>query len=228
MSIADNVVQVREELERACQRSKRSSDAVKLIAVCKFVDTDRIQEALACGIHHVGENRAQELTQKLNFYKQHECDTHFIGQLQSNKIKYICGIADCIQSVDRLALAEALERYAVAHNLKQDILVQVNIGDEPQKGGVKVDELEELLCRLEKMPALCVKGLMCVPPAVEGELVRVYFARMKELFDTMQHKHPDLPLCELSMGMSHDYDIAIEEGATMVRVGTAIFGSRKI
>lgn len=226
MSIKDNIAAVERNIADAVSRSGRRREDVTLIAVCKFVDEQRIKEALDCGLRQVGENRAQELTQKLNFYKQSDCITHFIGQLQSNKIKYICGNADMIQSVDRIELVDALNSYCGRHGVMQDILIQVNIGDEPQKGGVEINELDGLLTELEGKDALIVKGLMCVPPAVDADKVRPYFGRMRELLTQMANRHPSLPLSELSMGMSHDYPIAIEEGATMVRVGTAIFGSR--
>lgn len=228
MSIAENVAQVRAKIEAAEKRAGREAGSVDLICVCKFVDTERIQKAIDCGLRHVGENRAQELTEKLNFYKQNDCTIHFIGQLQTNKIKYICGNADLIQSVDRIELALAIEAFCKRHSIHQDILIEVNIGKEPQKGGVMADKLDGLLSCLESSDSLTVKGLMCVPPAAEGEQVRPYFRAMYELKRAMQDAHPSMPLKILSMGMSHDYEIAVEEGATMVRVGTAIFGDRKI
>ncbi|MDO4543034.1 MAG: YggS family pyridoxal phosphate-dependent enzyme [Clostridia bacterium] len=227
MSILENVLTVRNNIKRACERAGRDESEVKLLAVCKFTQTDRIAEAILAGVKYVGENRAQEVTEKLIFYKQNDCDIHFIGQLQTNKIKYICGKVDCIQSVDRIELADALERCAARNDFCQDVLVQVNIGDEAQKGGVAEDELDGLLQHLSGLAHLRVCGLMCVPPAVEGERVRPYFSKMRELFYRAKKAHPELPISGLSMGMSHDYEIAIEEGATIVRVGTAIFGERK-
>lgn len=226
MSIASNIELINNNIAAACKRVGRSANGVKLIAVCKYTDTLRIQQALDCGICTVGENRAQEVTEKLNFYKQNGCSIHFIGQLQTNKIKYLCGNVSCIQSVDRLQLAQAINSLAFKKGICQDIMIQVNIGNEPQKGGVAVDELDGLLASIETMPNLNAIGLMCVPPSVDGEQVRGYFASMRTLLANMQQGHPKLPLKELSMGMSHDYQIAIEEGATFVRVGTAIFGQR--
>ncbi|MDO4564893.1 MAG: YggS family pyridoxal phosphate-dependent enzyme [Clostridia bacterium] len=227
MSIRENIERINSEIGEACARSGRKTEEVSLIAVCKYVDEQRISEAFECGLKKVGENRAQELSEKLIFYKQNVCDIHFIGQLQGNKIKYVCGNADCIQSVDRLSLAEAIDRFAQKLGIRQDVLIQVNIGREEQKGGVDGEELDGFLSRASEFRFLRICGLMCVPPALYGESVRPYFQRMRELFERMKAAHPGLPLTELSMGMSHDYPVAIEEGATMVRVGTAIFGARR-
>ncbi len=226
MSIAENLIEVRERIREAERRSGRTEGSVKLLAVAKYVDEARILEAITAGQTAFGENHAQELRQKLNFYKLHGCETHFIGQAQTNKIKYICGIADCIQSVDRSSFAEALERYAAAHEVVQPILIQVNIGNEPQKGGAALPDLDALLDTLCTLRHLKPCGLMCVPPDLDGEAVRPLFAKLRELKESAAKRYPELPLTELSMGMSHDYQVAVEEGATIVRVGTAIFGAR--
>ncbi len=227
MSIAENVTDVRTRMADACRRAGRSADEVRLIAVTKFVDTLRIGEAVTAGVTDVGENRAQEFEQKLTFFKQCAVKAHFIGQLQSNKVKYICTRAETLQSLDRLSLAEAANAYCLSHQAVQDVLVQVNIGDEPQKGGVAASELDAFIDTLLPMSGLRVVGMMCVPPAVFGENVRPYFRRMHSLFTQMQTRFSQLPLSILSMGMSHDFETAIEEGATMVRVGSAIFGERQ-
>jgi hypothetical protein len=228
MTIRENLESVRERMALACQKSGRRESDVTLIAVTKFVEIARIGEAVDAGVTEIGENRAQEFTEKLNFYKQNQLRTHFIGQLQTNKVKYVCGKADLIQSVDREPLLDAIHAYAVRNGITQDILIEVNIGHEAQKGGVMPEALPMLLSRIAGLQNVRLRGLMCVPPAIEREAVRPYFREMRTLFERIQRMHPELPIDTLSMGMSHDFETAIEEGATTVRVGTAIFGPRTI
>ena len=228
MSIAENLEKVRESMRLACQRSGRPESDVTLIAVTKYVDTARIFEAVQAGVTEIGENRAQEFTEKLNFYKQNHLKAHFIGQLQTNKVKYICGKADLIQSVDREPLLDAIHAYAERNGIRQDILIEVNVGREAQKGGVMPEALEALAERIAGLGHVRLRGLMCVPPAVEKEAVRPFFREMRAWFERLKSAYPEQMLDTLSMGMSHDFDTAIEEGATTVRVGTAIFGPRII
>ena len=228
MTIRENIETVRENMARACQRAGRRIDEVTLIAVTKYVETARIAEAVAAGVTDVGENRAQEFTEKLTFYEQNRLRAHFIGQLQTNKVKYICGKADMIQSVDREPLLDAITSFAQKHDIRQDILIEVNIGREPQKGGVLPEDLDRLIDRIAAQRHVCLRGLMCVPPATGKEEVRPYFRAMRQRYEALQSAYPALPIDTLSMGMSHDFDVAIEEGATTVRVGTAIFGPRII
>ena len=226
MSIAENIALVRETMADACRRAGRDEKDVKLIAVTKYVEEARIAEAFACGLMTVGENHAQEVRDKLTFYKQYGAELHFIGQLQSNKVKYIIGNAHLIQSTDREKLLLDINAHAKKLDLVQGVLLQVNIGDEVQKGGASIQDvpyLLELMCGLKNLRA---EGFMCVPPDVDAEAARPYFARLYELREKYCSLFPELPLQELSMGMSHDYPQAILEGATMVRVGTAIFGKR--
>lgn len=226
MSIAENIEHVRNEMRLACERSGRRIEDVTLIAVTKYVETARIREVVDAGITEIGENRAQEFTEKLTFYKQNRLRADFIGQLQTNKVKYICGNADLIQSVDREPLLDAIHTFAERHNLVQDILIEVNIGREAQKGGVLPEDLLSLVERIKGLSHVRLRGLMCVPPAVEREAVRPYFREMRQWYERIKAANPELPIDTLSMGMSHDYPVAIEEGATVVRVGTAIFGPR--
>ena len=226
MSISENIAAVRETIDNSCTRAGRDPREVLLLAVSKYVSTDRIAEAVAAGQTAFGENHAQEIREKLTFFKQHLCQVHFIGQLQSNKIKYVCGETDLIHSVDRFSLAEQISRRAAARGCVQDILIQVNIGDEPQKGGVGADDMLQLVEQAAALDALRIRGLMCVPPDCGHEEVRAYFRKMRSLFEKAASAFPELPIDTLSMGMSHDYDVAVEEGATIVRVGTAIFGAR--
>lgn len=228
MTIRENLESVREQMTLACQRSGRAESEVTLIAVTKFVETERIAEAVAAGVTEIGENRAQEFTEKLNFYKQNHLRTHFIGQLQTNKVKYVCGKADLIQSVDREPLLDAILSYAKRNGITQDITIEVNIGREAQKGGVMPEALFALLERIATSQHVRMRGLMCVPPAIDREAVRPYFREMRTLFERIKREYPTLPVDTLSMGMSHDFPTAIEEGATTVRVGTAIFGPRII
>ena len=218
MSIAENIAQVREEMEQACRQAGRDPRDVKLIAVTKYVEEARIAEAFACGLKTVGENHAQEVRDKLTFYKQYGAELHFIGQLQSNKVKYIIGNARLIQSADREKLLVDIDAHAKKLGVVQGVLLQVNIGGEAQKGGANLQDvpyLLELACGLKN---LRVEGFMCVPPDVDAEAARPYFARLYELRERYGAMFPELPLRELSMGMSHDYPQAILEGATMVRV----------
>lgn len=226
MGIRENIETIQEKLEVACQQAGCKRSEVRLMAVTKYVDEGRMGEAVDAGITLLGENHAQEVREKLNFYKQRGTEVHFIGQLQSNKIKYLCGSVSCIQSVDRLSLGESLNTFAEKKDTSWDILMQVNIGREPQKGGVVPEEAEALLAGLCAFPRLQVRGLMCVPPAGTQEETRRYFAQLYALREKLQGAFPQLDLGTLSMGMSHDFEQAVLEGATIVRVGSGIFGAR--
>ena len=225
MGIRENYEHIQEQIESACAASSRRAEEITLIAVTKYVPIERIGTALDLGISHVGENRARELVDKLDFFTNRKCDIHFIGQLQTNKVKYIIGRVDLVQSVDRIQLAQELERQAAQRGLTQDVLVQVNIGAEPQKGGIDEHNLSAFLHSMVDMPHLRAMGLMCVPPALEAEQARPYFARMRGLWEASKHI-PGVTMRHLSMGMSGDYTVAIQEGATMVRLGSALFGER--
>lgn len=224
--IAERLAVVRENIAAAAMRAGRSEADVRLMAVTKFVPIERISLAVDAGVTLIGENRAQEFTEKLIFYKQRRLEAHFIGQLQTNKVKYICGNADLIQSVDRDALLDAIARRAEALGIVQPILLQVNIGSEPQKGGFAPDSLDAFVEAALGRKSVALRGLMCVPPAGEPESARPYFRQMRGLFERLQSAVPSVDT--LSMGMSHDYPVAIEEGSTLVRVGTAIFGARTV
>ncbi len=226
MSIAENIALVREEIALSAARAGRTADEIKLIAVSKYQPTERMLEAFEAGIRDFGENHAQELNEKKTFFELHGCKVHFIGQLQTNKIKYVCGFADLIESVDRQTLASQLEQKAASREVVQDILIQVNIGAEEQKGGVTDGDLDCFADLIRESPHLRLRGLMCVPPALEAEQARPYFRRMRERFDGLQQRFGRETFDTLSMGMSHDFSVAIEEGATQVRVGTRIFGAR--
>ena len=224
--IARNIAQVREEMTAACHRAGRKPENVALVAVSKYQSMERMAEVVAAGILAFGENHAQELTEKKTFFEQQGCRVHFIGQLQTNKIKYVCGFADLIESVDRQNLAQQLEQKAAGIGVVQDVLIQVNIGAEDQKGGVPDEDLDSFAESLVQYANLRLRGLMCVPPAVEAEQARVYFRKMRAYFDRLSDRWSANGFDTLSMGMSHDFVVAIEEGATQVRVGSRIFGAR--
>lgn len=225
-NIAENYQRIQDTIARACAIAKREQNEITLLAVTKFVLVERIAQALALGIRHVGENKAQDFRDKLDFFINNQCTPHFIGQLQTNKIKYIIGQASLIQSVDRLELAQEINRQAQRLQIVQDILVEVNIGGEAQKGGIDERGLCAFLQDLQELPHLRVQGLMCVPPALSQQETRRYFARMRGLFESCAGME-GITMRHLSMGMSGDYAVAIEEGATMVRIGSALFGARQ-
>ena len=227
MSIAENYIRVKENIHAACLEAGRNPDEVKLIAVTKYVDIQRIAEAVAAGAASVGENRVQEYRDKKEFFAANGLDVHLIGQLQTNKVKYVIGNGVLIQSLDRMELAKEISRLASARNVIQDTLVEVNIGGEAQKGGIAPEELIPFIELVSALPNIRIKGLICVPPAVGQDGARAYFARMRQLFEDIRGMNiPNTEMLELSMGMSGDYKAAVLEGATMVRVGTGIFGAR--
>ncbi len=227
MTIAENYQKICDSIAEAAIKSKRAETEITLVAVTKFVDTGRILQVVRAGADTVGENRVQEFIDKEEFFKKYNLRTHFIGQLQTNKVKYIVGKVKLVQSMDRLALAKELNRVAALKNVLQDVLVEVNIGNEAQKGGVPPGKLYELLDAVSGMTGIRVKGLMCVPPAVGEREAHSYFAAMRKLFEeTAARRIPNVDMEILSMGMSGDYTAAIAEGSTMVRIGSALFGAR--
>ncbi len=219
LDIRANLGRVQEAVARACARSGRSPDHVLLIAVSKTMDAERVRLAVAAGVAALGENRVQEAREKIEALG-HPVPWHLIGGLQTNKARDAARLFDWIHSVDRLELAQELSRRAHGVSLPLNILLQVNVGDEPQKGGVAPAETKRLCEAVAGLPGLRVRGLMAIPPAAPTpEETRPHFRTLRELRDSLGLEH-------LSMGMSADYEVAIEEGATMVRVGTAIFGPR--
>jgi len=214
-TLAARLATVEAQIAAACHAAGRPRDSVELVAVSKTVDPARIAEALRAGQSLFGENYAQDLRDKVPAVPG--ARWHFIGPLQRNKVKYVVGAAELIHSVDSLALAQAIDERARLLGRKQRVLIQVNVGQEPQKAGVAIAQLPALLEAASQLHAVLIEGLMCIPP--EGQPPRPYFAALREL--AQQHHLP-----RLSMGMSSDFPEAIAEGATLVRVGTAIFGAR--
>lgn len=226
--VADRVREVEERIERACAQAGRRRDEITLIAVSKTVEAARVNAALRAGVRFLGENRVQELLQKKPQLELGGAQMHLIGHLQTNKVKQIVGQVSLIQSVDSLHLAQAIDRVSADRGLTTDVLLEVNIGGEESKSGVSPDELEELATEVSKLAHLRVQGLMCVPPPSETAAEkRAYFSEMyKEFLDIKGKKLDNVNMSILSMGMSSDFEEAILEGSTMVRVGTAIFGKR--
>jgi len=219
LDIRGNLEKVQQAVERACLRAGRTPDDVLVIAVSKTVEIARITLAIEAGVKALGENRVQEAKEKVAALGR-PVPWHLIGSLQTNKTKEAVHCFDWVHSVDREELARELDRRAHQAGNVLKVLVQVNVGDEPQKGGVQPAELKRLLDAITGCRNLDVRGLMCIPPAAESaEASRPWFKRLRELRDASGLAH-------CSMGMSGDFEVAIEEGATMVRVGTAIFGPR--
>lgn len=218
LDIRANLGRVQEAVARACARAGRSPDHVLLIAVSKTMDAKRVRLAIEAGVAALGENRVQEAKEKIEILG-HPVPWHLIGSLQTNKARDAARLFDWIHSVDRLELAQELSR-RMPPGRTVNVLLQVNLGDEPQKGGVAPAECKRLHDAVAGLPALAVRGLMAIPPiAPSAEATRPHFRRLREMRDQLGLEH-------CSMGMSADFEVAIEEGATMVRVGTAIFGER--
>jgi pyridoxal phosphate enzyme (YggS family) len=232
VSIAENLARVRERIEAAARRCGRDPAGIALMAVTKTVPSDRIREAYDSGQRLFGENRVQEFAAKsAALLPLPGVEWHMIGHLQSNKAKKTAELFAAVDSVDSLSLAEKLNAVAQALGKRLPVLIEVNIGGEGAKSGVAPDspELEELLQAAARIENLEFRGLMSVPPfTAEPEDARHYFRRLRELRDRLAARHrAGVSLDVLSMGMSHDFEVAIEEGATCVRVGTALFGKRK-
>ena len=231
MSIAQNVRRVRERLEVASRRARRNPEDVRLMAVTKTVTAERVREAYAAGIRIFGENRVQEFAAKadaLNSLQQAEW--HMIGHLQTNKAGRAAELFTAIDSLDSYRLAVNLNARAAELRKRIPVLIEINIGGEEQKSGLgpDSDDLQMLLSRAPEFEWLRFSGLMTVPPyAVDPGQTRIHFRRLRELFDAIASRKPPAIAMEiLSMGMSHDFEVAIEEGSNLVRVGTAIFGER--
>jgi pyridoxal phosphate enzyme (YggS family) len=229
-SIAENVAAIRERIARAAARVGRVPESVTLMAVSKTVEPERIRQAYAAGLRVFGENRVQEFQDKSDALTLGGAEWHLIGHLQSNKANKAAEIFHAVDSLDSLRLAERLDRAAQAAGKLLPVLVEINVGGEESKSGVPLDspELEVLLRGMEKLDHVQVRGLMAVPPlASNPEAMRPYFRLLRDLRDSIASRRLSrLQMDVLSMGMSHDFEVAIEEGSTCVRVGTAIFGER--
>ena len=228
-SIAANVAAVRETMQQAAQRAGRDVSEITLVAATKVQTSDTIRNAIQAGITVCGENRVQELVAHLEDNAYEGARVHFIGHLQTNKVKFVVGKVDMIESIDSTRLMDAVEKQAAKLDIVQDILLEVNIGDEESKGGAGIGEVLSLAQHALSCPHLRLRGLMCIPPATASEEEnRGFFQETYQLFVDMKDKLEDnnSTIDCLSMGMSGDYPLAIEGGSTMVRVGTALFGAR--
>ena len=225
--IATNLNEVEQNILAACEKSGRNRDEITLIAVSKTKPVSLLEEAYHAGVRDFGENKVQEILEKYDKLPG-DIRWHMIGHLQRNKVKYIIDKVCLIHSVDSLRLAEEISKEAVKHNLTMPILIELNIAEEDSKFGLSFAECEEMIRQISALPNLQIKGLMTVAPFVENaEENRQYFKTMKQLSVDIEAKNIDNVCMDiLSMGMTGDYEVAIEEGATHVRVGTGIFGER--
>jgi hypothetical protein len=220
---------VKKRIEEAAKACGRNPESVRLIAVSKTVGTIHVREAIEAGVTVLGENYVQEARSKISDLSAYPVAWHFVGHLQSNKAKYAVRLFNLIHSVDSIKLARELNKQAKKINKIQDILIQVNIGAESAKSGALAQDTKKLLQDVSTLDNLALKGLMTMPPFFNNpEKVRPFFAALRELRDHLeQQRIANVTLNELSMGMTGDFEAAIEEGATLVRIGTAIFGARK-
>lgn len=228
-SIGVNIERIHERIAGACQRSGRRLEHVKLIAISKTFPAERIREAYEAGLRDFGENRVQEADAKRPALADLTITWHLVGHLQTNKAKSARELFHWIHSIDSFRLAEKLDRAAVCSGDRFPVLLEVNLGEELSKSGVRETEIVLLAEQVSRLANLEIRGLMVIPPfSEEAEQSRPYFRRLRALAHKLEAAGlPGVSMQELSMGMSHDFEVAIEEGATMVRVGTAIFGERK-
>lgn len=228
MDIAANLASIRQQIETTCQECGRNPAEVRLVAVAKTKPAELVEEALAAGQTLIGESYVQELVAKTDQIEA-QAEWHFLGHLQSNKVKYLAGRTTLIHSVDRLSLAKEIDRTWGKIGQMANILIQINLGQEASKSGTTVEEVESLVRSIALLPNIRIRGLMTLPPFFpDPEEVRPYFRQLRELAEHLADCNlPGVTMDELSMGMSHDFTVAIEEGATLVRIGTAIFGERQ-
>lgn len=221
--VDENLRAIRENIAETAEKCGRNADSVRLMAVTKTVAPEIVNHAVSLGVNLLGENRVQEFLSKQEVYDK-SAQIHFIGHLQTNKVKYIIEPVSMIQSVDSLKLAQEINRLAVVHNKVMDVLCEVNIGGEDSKSGVSPENLYQLVEQISCMEGIRIKGLMTIPPPSDSD---IFLGKMEELFNNIKSVGiPNVYMDELSMGMTHDYQQAITHGATIVRVGTGLFGKR--
>ncbi len=226
-TIAENLARIQERIQKAAERVGRSPAEIRLVAVSKTVEAERIREAVQAGVKILGENYVQEAQKKILAVGA-GVSWHFIGHLQTNKAKYAVRFFECLHSVDRLNLAEELSRLAKPKGKLLPIFLQVHLSAETTKFGAKEEEVFGLAEKVSALEGISVQGLMTMPPYFDNpEDARPYFIKLRRLAERLATlKIPGIAMAELSMGMSNDFEVAIEEGATLIRVGTAIFGAR--
>ena len=228
MSIAENVSRIRQEINRAAIAAGRDPGEIRLCAATKMNSADAVRQAIAAGVDCCGENRVQELTEKISQDAYRGAPVHFIGHLQTNKVRQVVGKVDLIQSVDSLRLLRAINAEAAKQGIVQSVLLEVNIGQEESKSGFLAEEIPDLPEKCGEFSNICIKGLMAIPPISHnsGDNVK-FFQKMSQLYvDIRRKKYDNVMVDCLSMGMSDDFTDAVRWGSTMVRVGTAIFGAR--
>lgn len=223
-----NYKKIEERITEAAVKSGRKREDITFLAATKTVDADRINYAISLGLKYIGENKVQELLSKYDDYNLDNASLQFIGHLQSNKVRQIVGKVDLIQSVDSVKLAKEISKQSLKHNIVSDVLVEVNIGEEESKSGIKAEQLYELLDEIKNFDNISVKGLMCIPPICDSpQKILKFFDKMNNIFIDISGKNIDnISMDILSMGMSADYYEAILSGANMVRVGSSLFGAR--
>ena len=228
MSIAENVARIHAEIDAAAIAAGRDPKEIQLCAATKMNDADAVRQAIAAGVSCCGENRVQELVQKSAENAYDGAPVHFIGHLQTNKVKQVVGHVDLIQSVDRMALLQAIEKEAAKKGIIQNILLEINIGQEESKSGFDAEELPFILDKISDFPHVQVRGLMAIPPIAHfpGENLKFFKEIYNLSVDITRKKYDNVSVECLSMGMSDDFTDAIACGSTMVRIGTAIFGAR--
>lgn len=228
LALEENLKDIRERIALASHSAGVNEKDITLLAATKTVPYEVINHAIALGVDHIGENRVQELCSKYDYLDKSACEVHMIGHLQTNKVKQVADKVSMIQSVDSLRLAQEINRVCAAQGKKMQVLVEVNIGKEENKSGVLPEAAEEFVSQIAAFNAIEVCGLMAIPPICENESdIRQYFAKMRKLFlDIRDKKLDNIIMKHLSMGMSDDFEAAIKEGSTMVRVGSALFGKR--
>lgn len=225
--ISDNINNVMTQVKEICEKKGQDYNNVTVIAVTKTIDTARIKEAIDLGITDIGENKVQEIMDKYEDVKD-IANIHLIGHLQSNKIKYIIDRVKLIHSVDSLSLMKEIDKRAAKADVIANILIQVNVAEEESKFGIKMDEVEDFMIIASQYNNIRIKGLMTIAPYAENpEDVRLIFRALKEKYDKLtSEKYKNVEMKYLSMGMTNDYHVALEEGSNMVRIGTGIFGKR--
>ncbi len=229
MSIKENIDDILKKIDDTCKKTGRNSKDITVIAVSKTVDSKRAKEAFEAGLINLGENRVQELVKKYDELAETDINWHMIGHLQKNKVKYIIDKTVLIHSVESIELAEEINKRAIKNNLTSNVLIELNIGEEESKYGINEESVYEFVKNMEQFENIKVLGLMTVAPFCENpEDVRWVFKKMKNINDkisTMNLRNTEMKY--LSMGMTNDYEVAIEEGSNIIRIGTAIFGARK-
>ena len=228
MSIAENIARVRANIAAAAREAGREASEVTLVGASKMNDAEACRAAIAAGIDALGENREQEMTKKLAEHAYDGAPLHFIGHLQRNKVKNVVGKVALIQSVDSIGLLQEIEKRAAQHDCDVDILLQVNVAGEEQKSGIAYEDIDAFVAEMPNMSHVFLKGLMFIAPNLENkDDLRPYFKKMNDKFNELKTKNIDhVEMQWLSMGMSGDYDVAVSEGANMVRIGSAVFNTK--